>query len=130
MHKIGKLVHVLGLELREFPLQLRDALAYTVALALEEARGIVRQLRPCGQVLVQEQRGQLVRNACRLIRKAIRVGHGEGDRRRCRPSAARIDDIGTDHLHRDVIAHACNQRLAGVAIALPGVQVVAPDDLE
>ena len=75
----------------------------------QELRGVLHRLVARFQVLVQVQRSELAGHAVGELRRLVLVAHRERDGRLRGPPVARIDDVGADDVHRDVVVHLADE---------------------
>ena len=122
-----QLIVLLFLEFGEILVQFPDARLLPGRFLAEERGGLLGALGSRRQILVQIKTGQFARDLQRQVRRAAVVGHRKSDRRMRRLPAARIDDVGADHFHADVVAHPLDQGLARQPFARVRVEIIAID---
>jgi hypothetical protein len=117
LRQFGEPSHVEFLELGEPAFDFGNMRRHALGLFREEARGLLGLLLAVLQVLVQVEGHQLIRHFLGLLRTFAVVGKRKGDSR-IRAAAPATAHIRSDQVELDVLAHALENFLGRLALAL------------
>ena len=130
LRQVRRAALVLQLVVRQLLLELGYMGADAHQFLVEEGGRLCGLLLAVLDVLVEEQRRQLVGDLLRVGRDGAVVRQGERDGRLDRRAGAAVGDVGADRRELDVVAHAVEDLLARLALARLAVQAVLVDHVQ
>ncbi len=130
LRQVGRMALVLQLEVGQLLLEFRHVVADAHQLLVQERGRLGRLLLAVLDVLVEEQRGQLVGDLLRVAGHFAVVRQAERDRRLDGRAGAAIGHVRADRRDLDVAAHAVDDLLAGLALACLAVKPVLVDHVQ